>query len=96
MNSESRFKAQAQASLPPPSGTIAADDSCNKNGDDGSVAEQVGAQMRRSGSEWASTCLATYGVGGLGLQHRLPRQHAKFRRAGERAVAGLPQHPRLR
>ena len=64
VNSGSRFKAQAQVSLPPLPGTIPVDDPCNINGNDGSVATQLGAQMRRSGSEWASTCLATYGSAG--------------------------------
>ncbi len=74
VNSESRFKAQAQATLPPPAGTIAADDTCNKNGDDGSVAEQVGAQMRRSGTEWASSCLGYYGSRGSACNVDFPGQ----------------------
>ena len=48
--------------LPWPEGTLPPTSLCNKADDDGSVAEQVGAQMRRSGSEWASTCVAQYGA----------------------------------
>ena len=64
VNTATRFKAQARAILPPMARVIAADDACNKSGDDGSVAEQVGAQMRRSGTEWASTCLGYFGSAG--------------------------------
>lgn len=64
VNSSTRFKAQASAALPSPAGTIPGDDTCNKAGDDGTVADQVGAQMRRSGTEWASTCLKHFGSSG--------------------------------
>lgn len=60
-NRADRYKADSRASLPSPAGTIPFDDTCNKSGADGSVAEQIGAQLRRSGSEWASTCLAEHG-----------------------------------
>ena len=63
-NSATRFKAQAAAILPSPPGTIPRDDSCNKSGVDGSIAEQLGAQMRRTGTEWASTCLGHFGSAG--------------------------------
>ena len=72
VNSPSRHKAQAHKSLPPPAGTIPADDSCNKSGDDGSVAEQVGAQMRRSGTEWASSCLGYFGSAGSSCNVSFP------------------------
>lgn len=64
VNTGTRFKAQAEAILPSPPGTIPGDDTCNKAGDDGSIADQIGAQMRRSGTEWASTCIEHFGSGG--------------------------------
>jgi len=60
-NRTDRFKADARASVPSPAGTIPLEDLCNKSGDNGSIAEQIGAQLRRSGTEWATTCLAEYG-----------------------------------
>jgi hypothetical protein len=63
-STDSRFKAKRDLLLPWPEGTIPPNSRCNKDGDDGSIAEQVGAQMRRSGTEWASTCLSQHGASG--------------------------------
>ncbi|HSP97440.1 MAG TPA: hypothetical protein VL049_09400 [Candidatus Dormibacteraeota bacterium] len=78
VNSATRYTAQAQASLPPPPGTIPADDACNNSGDHGSVAEQIGAQMRRSGTEWASSCLGYYGAEGSACNVGFPGNTSFF------------------
>lgn len=64
VNTDTRLKGQAQGTLPIMARVIPADDLCNRAGDDGAVADQVGAQMRRSGTEWASSCLGYYGAAG--------------------------------
>lgn len=72
VNSPTRYKAQAHTSLPSLPGTIPANDACNTSDEDGSVAKQVGAQMRRSGSEWASSCIGYYGVEGSACNVSFP------------------------
>ena len=61
-NVTDRFEAYREIVLPWPEGTLPPTSKCNKAGDDGSVAEQLGAQIRRSGSEWATACLGQYGA----------------------------------
>lgn len=72
VNTATRYKAQSNTRLAPPAGTIAEDDVCNRSGAGGSVAEQVGAQMRRSGTEWASSCLGYYGSSGSACNVAFP------------------------
>lgn len=57
---------------PSPLDQIPAGDRCNREGEDGSLAEQIGAQMRRSGSEWASTCLKHFGSAGSDCEVAYP------------------------
>jgi hypothetical protein len=62
VNAPNRFDARREIVLPWPEGTLPPTSLCNKAGDDGSVAEQLGAQIRRSGAEWATSCLREYGA----------------------------------
>ncbi len=62
VNAADRFDAEREIVLPWPAGTLPPTSLCNKADDDGSAAEQVGAQMRRAGSEWATACLSQYGA----------------------------------
>ncbi len=63
INDAHKFLAYHEMILPWPEGTLPPTSLCNKAGDDGSVAEQLGAQIRRSGSEWATACLSRFGAG---------------------------------
>jgi hypothetical protein len=62
LNTAERFDADREIVLPWPEGTLPPTSLCNKAGDDGSVAQQLGAQIRRSGAEWATACLSEYGA----------------------------------
>lgn len=62
LNAPDRFDAARKIVLAWPEGTLPPTSLCNKAGDDGSVAEQLGAQLRRSGAEWATTCVSQYGA----------------------------------
>ena len=72
-NSETRYKAQSKQYLPAPANTIPAEEECNRTGSvSGGVADQVGAQMRRSGTEWASSCIGYYGAQGSACNVSFP------------------------
>ena len=61
-NTAHKFEAYRDIVLPWPDGTLPPTSMCNKAGDDGSVAEQLGAQIRRTGTEWATECLSRNGA----------------------------------